>query len=276
MEEFTQGTIIESIRSEKYKGIRCRGVVISARCDLAQRKIKLFHYLSALEMDDWIYEVLFDCILSDVMKQTRTNIDKFLKEKGLNTEVFLGFNKQARDTVLEDHVKKKREVAKIQELLERWNELQLLDNNNVSRERKKDFLRHESKICKPKIISLYNSNFPKYVFIPQKAYSDSNSSVLGMVVDLQDIHQISINHVKPLQEDKYDFQTILDQEERKRLNDIFFFENTDDFVLASGVIKSPWMEHLMQSFSFSFIRIGLDNASEDEVNDFFDKWLDSM
>ena len=39
---FTQGTIIEDIRSKKYPALKCKGIVISARCDLAQEKIKLF------------------------------------------------------------------------------------------------------------------------------------------------------------------------------------------------------------------------------------------
>lgn len=61
--KFTQGTIIEDIRSKKYPGIRCKGVVISARCDLEQDKIRQFHCLTALSMDDWIFEVLFKVII---------------------------------------------------------------------------------------------------------------------------------------------------------------------------------------------------------------------
>lgn len=39
-DKFTQGTIIEYIRSTKYPEIKCQGIVISARCDLAQEKNK--------------------------------------------------------------------------------------------------------------------------------------------------------------------------------------------------------------------------------------------
>ena len=46
-DKFTQGTIIEYIRSTKYPEIKCQGIVISARCDLAQEKINQFHCLSA-------------------------------------------------------------------------------------------------------------------------------------------------------------------------------------------------------------------------------------
>ena len=38
-DKFTQGTIIEYIRSTKYPEIKCQRIVISARCDLAQEKI---------------------------------------------------------------------------------------------------------------------------------------------------------------------------------------------------------------------------------------------
>ena len=39
MYSLTQGTIITGVRSDKYSNIRCNGVVISARCDLANCKI---------------------------------------------------------------------------------------------------------------------------------------------------------------------------------------------------------------------------------------------
>lgn len=45
MYSLTQGTIITGVRSDKYSNIRCNGVVISARCDLANCKISKIYYL---------------------------------------------------------------------------------------------------------------------------------------------------------------------------------------------------------------------------------------
>lgn len=50
--EVTQGSIISNIRSQKYLKVSCFGIVISARCDIAQNKVELyqqFHCPSGLK-----------------------------------------------------------------------------------------------------------------------------------------------------------------------------------------------------------------------------------
>ena len=43
----TQGTVITSIRSQKYKNQSCYGIIISARCDIANNKIsKIYIHIS--------------------------------------------------------------------------------------------------------------------------------------------------------------------------------------------------------------------------------------
>ena len=273
MEKFTQGTMIEHIRSEKYKNIRCIGVVISARCDIAQKKISLFHCLTALQLSDWIYEVLYYVILGEKIKQVRNTIDSFCCQKKLDTETLLKMANNERETVLGTYAKK-TEQEKMKETLCSWDELKTMEGKEVERIDKKSFLLREKKMLEKHISCLYNSNFPKYVKKKKKAYSKSDSSVLGIVVDLQDIHQYSTNFIEKMQTYKYDYQTLTDEAERKRINEKFFFEDEEDFVLASDIVESPWIEHLMQKFSVSFIRIGLDNASEYETKDFCKEWLE--
>lgn len=41
--EVTQGSIISNIRSQKYLKVSCFGIVISARCDIAQNKVDCVH-----------------------------------------------------------------------------------------------------------------------------------------------------------------------------------------------------------------------------------------
>lgn len=44
--EVTQGSIISNIRSQKYLKVSCFGIVISARCDIAQNKVDCVHVVS--------------------------------------------------------------------------------------------------------------------------------------------------------------------------------------------------------------------------------------
>ena len=47
MKDITQGTIISGLRSSKYK-IETYGIIISARCDIANDKINKIYYLLIL------------------------------------------------------------------------------------------------------------------------------------------------------------------------------------------------------------------------------------
>ena len=60
MSGYTQGTTIYGLRSQYYEGICCYGVIITARCDIAQEKVKALHVLSAISLRDWVCTELFD------------------------------------------------------------------------------------------------------------------------------------------------------------------------------------------------------------------------
>lgn len=50
----TQGTILCSIRSDKYPTTRCYGIIISAMCDIAQGKVDKIYLLTAIDAKEWI------------------------------------------------------------------------------------------------------------------------------------------------------------------------------------------------------------------------------
>ena len=60
MSGYTQGTTIYGLRSQYYEGICCYGVIITARCDIAQENVKALHVLSAISLRDWVCTELFD------------------------------------------------------------------------------------------------------------------------------------------------------------------------------------------------------------------------
>ena len=78
MYSLTQGTIITGVRSDKYSNIRCNGVVISARCDLANCKISKIYYLIAVPSDDWL---LSDEGFNIVLSQRQNDLEDKNVEK---------------------------------------------------------------------------------------------------------------------------------------------------------------------------------------------------
>ncbi len=272
--ELTQGSIIADIRSEKYDNLRCKGIIISARCDFAQDKIKQFHYLSAMDIKDWIFEELYCTIVEECIKSEKGQIRKCAEKYRLDFGTLEGFGYEKMKEVLKHHVPKKELVSVLEscELCE-WDEKLLVVKD---RKKQREFL--GNKACKKKFISKVNtllcSAYPKFAFIPQKGYMNSESLIQGLVVDLQDVHQIDMKFKKGLLNNEYDYQIIKDEELRRELNRYFFFENEDDFVIIEGMVQSPWIEYILQMFAHSFIRIGVDNAPQDEVEKFCNDFLE--
>lgn len=72
----------------------------------------------------------------------------------------------------------------------------------------------------------------------------------------------------------YDCKIVKDPVRRKEINEIFFFEDEEDFVIAENIVKSPWIENILQAFANSFIRIGVDNATPSETEEHCNKLLE--
>ena len=51
--------------------------------------------------------------------------------------------------------------------------------------------------------------------------------------------------------------------EHFRMINSYWLEDESSFVDIEGTTDSPWCEHLMQRFSNAFIRIGLDNPTDE-------------
>lgn len=266
-DKFTQGTIIEYIRSTKYPDIKCQGIVISARCDLAQEKINQFHCLSAMKIEEWIYEVLFESVVNERNNGVLGNIKKYCEQKCMDFATLCGMDKENFRKVLLKSASSK-EQKNIQKTVEEWESISRLLEIKIRRGEKRTFLMENKKIVENKLKALYNSSFPKFAFVPEKAYSDGKSSVKGLVVDLQDVIQFDIKVKDPILAYEYDYKVEKSKEKREYINKYFFFDSDSDFVIAENEIVSPWIEYVMQMFANSFMRIGVDNALAYEIEDF--------
>lgn len=274
-EKFTQGTIIENMRSKKYPNLRCKGIVISARCDLAQDKIKFFHCLMAMSMEDWVFEVLFKDIIEEKKKEVLGKIKQYTEKKNIDFEtlVKMGIDK-AEIILMECANKNRKEKSDVEKWITSWKNQELASCEYMDRKKQQTYLKdNAAKLVERKMQQLYNSAYPKFAFVPIKAYCDSESSVDGLVVDLQDIVQVGIHVKEDILEYKYDF-SVYKGEKTEEINEIFFFENKDDFVIADNIIESPWIEYVLQMFAHSFIRIGVDNAFDYEIKEYCNKIME--
>ena len=116
MYSLTQGTIITGIRSDKYPNIRCNGVVISARCDLANCKISKIYYLVAVPSDDWLLsDEGFNIVLSQRQNELEDKLQAKLGGSGLDWSTLKSFSVEDFSTVIHDQeVGLKKDTEKVQ------------------------------------------------------------------------------------------------------------------------------------------------------------------
>lgn len=279
MSGYTQGTIVYGLRSQYYEDICCYGVIITARCDIAQEKVKALHVLSAISLRDWVCIELFNRAFYAYLENDILGpIKQWSKENGLDFDTLFAFGPKKTlvninaDTSLKAKVRDKLEKSVSQ--WEHWKQL----SYGCSIDEKINLLNGDLSSKKKALLSeLLSGRFPNdFYFLPGSACAPKREYFDGLVVNLRDIIQISLQEIDEIQKCGLDYaslsKTESGQERIQNLNQKFFLNCDNDFVDIIGNIDSPWIEHLVQNFSNTFARIGVNTLPKSKLADFSDKY----
>lgn len=265
MYSLTQGTIITGVRSDKYSNIRCNGVVISARCDLANCKISKIYYLIAVPSDDWL---LSDEGFNNVLSQRQNDLEDKLQTKlggsGLDWSTLKSFSVEEFSTVIHDQeVGLKKDTDKV---LEVFRTFKNYTSKYLELGDKKAILQNESKSVASSLLKIANGQMMHYIYVPENAYIKDGSIDRGLIIDLQELEYISIRDAERLVNCEIDIQSKdLSEVDKQRYNNCFFLMDWPGYAMAEYDIASPWTEYIMQRFSNAFIRIGVDGPQKEDV-----------
>ena len=263
MYSLTQGTIITGVRSDKYSNIRCNGVVISARCDLANCKISKIYYLIAVPSDDWLLsDEGFNIVLSQRQNDLEDKLQTKLGGSGLDWSTLKSFSVEEFSTVIHDQeVGLKKDTDKV---LEVFRTFKNYTSKYLELGDKKAILQNESKSVASSLLKIANGQMMHY--IPENAYIKDGSIDRGLIIDLQELEYISIRDAERLVNCEIDIQSKdLSEVDKQRYNNCFFLMDWPGYAMAAYDIASPWTEYIMQRFSNAFIRIGVDGPQKEDV-----------
>ena len=268
MNKVDQGSIYYGFRSEKYPDIKCYAVVISARCDIAQHKIKKYYYLIALDVLDWLQSP-FGCAyaLEGFQKNVLNSLSNKLNTCQINIDLLLSFGSEQREKVLLDKVSKPADRKWINEKLSKVVQLQ---EALKSKAKLSELIKSDEKAknaIKDTILEISKSKHTHYVYIPQKSYLSEGSLEKGLIIDLQEIGILTEKDANIIESPGIDYSLLsgLAKEDATRQKKQFFLNNEEDFVGFEGKIESPWIEYTVQRFSNNFIRIGIEDLEENVV-----------
>lgn len=262
--EITQGSIITNLRSQKYKSARCYGIVISARCDLAQNKIDCVHLITALPLSSWIETAIFQKALSSEIRSQLKIIEKWAQSVGQDIEALIELGPEK--VVMNIKACETSDLStKAIEACELWRKYVQYKSSDVAISEVVSFLNDKGKSVRVNMLNeLFEGNLTNYCFVPHGAYLESKNVRDGLVADFKDIISLSYKQIKDIQQGDYDYLRILGTPQLEELNQQFYLESSNDAVENKFEIKSPWIERLMQNFAFSFIRVGVDTITKDD------------
>ncbi|MEL7657818.1 MAG: hypothetical protein AAGU75_18140 [Bacillota bacterium] len=261
MDELDQGTVLYGCRSQKYPDLCCYGVIITARCDIANKKVAKLYYLTAIDAQEWIctnfaYQQAYKNAISSKVKAFTDQA-----KKCFNGELLLRMPKEDAELIIDsEETMSSKQKDSLKSDLEEVAPYVIADKDDTTR---KALIK-----CNPKPATDYLSKIGKgeithYYYLPQVAYLNGSERSKGIIVDLQEIASITMEDARQILTPGIDYRLFgtYDFEKRKRYTQYFWLQNNEDFVAVEGAIRSPWCEHLMQRFSFAFTRIGINGAS---------------
>lgn len=292
-----QGTVIYGIRSSKYPTVPCYGVIITARCDIAQKKVPKYYYLVAVDASEWFCsEHGYGIVYRNTIQNSSNSIESIAKDLELNGEVLISLSEQDLEIVLSEkraeYAGQKNLLNKLQSLSGHIAEYNIFNGKHMTDKKRGQAIKRKPKPATDELGMIDKGDRNHYYYLPQHAYLENQVFNKGLIVDLLEIGKISISDAEKIRTPGIDYQVLpkipgpeemievintgVQQEidrmfnrihENKRLSMNYWLKDDSDYVVIEGVIKSPWCEHLMQRFSNAFIRIGLDNPSKQDFSD---------
>lgn len=265
MYSLTQGTIITGIRSDKYPNIRCNGVVISARCDLANCKISKIYYLIAVPSDEWLLsDEGFNIVLTQKQNELEDKLQTKFSGSGLDWSTLKTFSIEEFATVIRD-----REVGlkcNTDKILNDFQTFKNYTSKSLETKEKRTILQNESKSVTSSFLKIANGQMMHYIYVPENAYIKNADINRGLIIDLQELEYISVKDAERLANCEIDIQNKdLSEIDKQRYNNCFFLMDWPGYAMPEFDIVSPWIEYIMQRFSNAFIRIGVDGPQKEDV-----------
>lgn len=256
----TQGLLFYGARSDFNPGRACYGIVITARCDLAQKKVKHVHFVTAITFEDWIKVECMMIVAAEQIKEAQNAIKKNMNELNLNSKLIEVFGPDKCRTVLLATEPDVRKRSTIEREIEKWRIADQIRNGKGLRDEVIESFWGDSSIQKKassKIKLLVEHKLNGYYFLPkQDNYSE-------LVVNFRDIQSMTVDGFEQLISKKIDCLELDERSCGAEIHKTFFLEKRDDFACDIAVIRSPAIEHLMQSFALLYSRIGLEDLDEE-------------
>lgn len=256
----TQGTLFNCAIADRYRGKRVHGLAITARCDVANDKYPVLNYLPVVTLTDWMHCDGSEILLANALKVSKGKFESTLKQAEVAVSVLASIPRQevvASFFQADDSTKvQKKLAASAQEQASRLDQLEALKLEDTA-----DlnwFIETYRKEVSTLVRELINNKVPSFYYLPSVTEENEN---VGYVILLRESAFLPRQIAKEVA-CGVDRPVIKNSVLEVNLSFLH-----DDFAMPVGQIPSPHIEHILQTFSYMFGRIGLQDYDESLVSE---------
>lgn len=259
-DQFTQGTIFSCAYAENYSDIPVHGLVITARCDAAQKKVPIYSFIPVVSIRDWMFRDGAEIVLRRQIQEQNNNLENVLNALELSSSVL-------RTTSMDEIIKNllnplaetdRRAVAKIQKFKDSAGLIAKSEAalGSAQMERLRDALSGAAKIVDQVLKELAGNRLTGHYLLRSMptVYGAESENHVAL---LREVHHVpnDLAHriMGGISRDDWAAQS------REGVCCPIFCQE-EDFCMPVAKLRSPWVEHLMQSWSMLFARIGVEDV----------------
>ena len=267
----TQGTIFSGVKALNYDHCTAHGIVITARCDVANDKVNSYSFLPIVSLSDWIQRDGRIILAERMMSSAKGRLRDLLRHSGnspsvLETESLdrireilfpVGAKNKKLDGLRKQFDDNAQRFQLAQRALDSTPEERLCNEVVSSMPSLKDVLVKE--------LTTYRLN--GYYFLKRLNPGGADS---GFVVLLREVGMLPRSVAMAVAEGLDQSQFVELCKNDSSLSGKMLI-NEDDLAMPIGVLASPNIEHLMQTFSYLFGRIGINDHEPSYVSALWDR-----
>ena len=251
--EITQGSIINNCLADCYPEAHVDGIIITPRCDLAHdAKVNFIHYLPIISFKEWLLNDGKEYLFAKWFEKKKNNFEKQCKLFRIPSSIP---NKDNYEKMAKAIITDKNSYSSFMDSVNAY-----FDANIES----PTFLSHlkNKKVKELVIDNLAKDALPAY-YLAEDWEKNGHSF---KIILLRELKRIS-------------FKTAMFLSKGMKVDQVDFC--VDDLQEAKGEyyiqaqVASPFIEHIMQRFSYNFCRVGVKDRDKSRVVEILTKVIDN-
>lgn len=256
-----QGVIFSCAIAERYSGCECFGIVITARCDIAQDKFPVLNYIPIVSLDDWLevdgFEILHQRAISDVTGRLNSALAAASIAKSI---LHSQTPRQVHESFFDSPTADKKLKGAAQKFLEVVERLEALFHaRRDDRTRICDIYEGYASLARGLVKELAQNRLTGYYFLPSVMPDDGARGYVALMREVSRLPRaLALKIADGLENEDQQFKS-----HPEWMASVSFDHHL--FAMPVGELPSPTIEHFLQSFSSLFGRIGLDDLEENYI-----------